>query len=381
MEILFLTTVLPAGGSTGGEIASQAVIRGLRAAGHSVVPVGYNREDEPVASDPLAVEVGRRPIESDSTSPAQIARWAASAVLRRVPYSVAKVRSLAYQRTARSLATSGRFGLAVIDHVQSAWLAPVLQRSGIPFVLLAHNVEAQLYGARASATAGFRRRVYTREARIIERLERAVAQRAVAVWALTEEDAHHFADAARVHVLPVASDFDPPRGEHAKQTDIALIGTWTWSVTRSALVWFLERVVPLLPQHLEIAIAGRGAEWIDETYRGARAVGFVPDAMAFLASARVVAVPAVGGTGVQIKTLDAIASGVRVVASRAAVRGLGAVPDSVRVVETHEEFARALTELGSPNAPSGPAQSAIEWSRQRRARFQAEIESAIRSAS
>jgi hypothetical protein len=380
MEILFLTTVLPAGRSTGGEIASQAVIDGLRAAGHSVIPVGYSRPDEPVVLDSLAVEAGRRPIESETTGAWRLACWAAIALSRRLPYSVAKYRSQAYVHSVRALAASRRFDIAVIDHLQSAWLVPVLRRERIPFVLLAHNVEQHLYEARAAETRGLRRRVYLREARMVGRVERSLTRAAAAVWALTEEDAHHFKEALRVHLLPVPSTFDPPAGESEKQVDVALIGTWTWGTTRTALTWFLDRVVPLLPRELAIAVAGRGAEWIGESYAGVRAVGFVPDALRFLSSARVVAVPAVGDTGVQIKTLDAIASGARVVATPAAVRGLGATPDSVRVAEGPEEFARRLSELSSSSLPPGPVESGIDWSRRRRARFQGEIESALADA-
>jgi hypothetical protein len=382
MEILFLTTVLPAGRSTGGEIASQAVIDGLRSAGHSVTPVGYSRpEDRGTGRDPLAVEAGRRPIESEATSSARIALWTASGLVRRLPYSVAKYQSRAYRRSARALAMSGRFTFAVVDHLQGAWLVPILRRARLPFVLLAHNVERQLYTRRATETRHLRRRAYLREARMVGRLERALTQQAAAVWALTEEDARHFEGARQVHLLPVPSAFDSPSAPTEKHVDIALIGTWTWETTRVALTWFLDRVVPLLPPHLDIALAGRGAEWIGDSYTGVRALGFVPDAMLFLSSAKVVAVPALADTGVQIKTLDAIASGSRVVATSAAVRGLGPTPDSVRIADTPEAFARSLVELCSSSMPQGPVQGGIDWSRERRTRFLREIAVAMAEAS
>jgi hypothetical protein len=377
MEILFLTTVLPAGRSTGGEIASQAVIDGLRLAGQAVVPVGYARPGDRSGHDPLAVETGRRPIESEAAGYVQIARWAGTALFLRLPYSVAKYRSRVYERSVRSLATPGRFGLAVIDHVQSAWLVPVLESAGIPFVLLAHNVEQRLYEARAADTHGLRRRLYVREARLVGRLERSLTTGAAGVWALTEEDACHFEEAKRVHLLPVPSTFEPPSIPGEKRVDVALIGTWTWDTTRTALKWFLDRVVPLLRPGLEIAVAGRGAAWIGDSYPGVRALGFVPDAMRFLTSARVVAVPALADTGVQIKTLDAIASGAHVVATPAAVRGLGVTPDSVRIAETPAAFARRVSELCSANLPPGPVNSGLDWSRQRRAQFQHELETAL----
>jgi hypothetical protein len=165
-----------------------------------------------------------------------------------------------------------------------------------------------------------------------------------------------------------------------KRCDVALMGTWTWDVTRAALEWFLERVHPHLPGSLTVEVAGRGGAWIDGTYPGVRYCGFVPDPLGFLAGARVVAVPAVGGAGVQVKTLDAIASGARVVASPTAVRGLESPPSSVHLAGTAEEFAREIARLATAPESLTPSREGLEWTRMRRERFAADIEAAAAAA-
>ena len=137
---------------------------------------------------------------------------------------------------------------------------------------------------------------------------------------------------------------------------------------------------PRLPTGLTVEVARRGGDWIYGAYPGVRYRGFVPDALEFLAAARVVAVPGVGDTGVQIKTLDAIASGAQVVASPAAVRDVEAPPSSVHVAETPEEFAAAVRRLAVAPDSRAPSPEGIEWTRRRRSQFQAAVARAAEAA-
>jgi hypothetical protein len=380
MEILFLSTVLPHGRVAGGEIGTHAVLDALRAAGHEVTVVGYRRsgEERPPPTD--WVQVGRRPIETEQAGRLRVGAWIGSALVRRLPYSAAKYRSRAYVRTARSLSRSGRFDLAVVDHAQIGWIRPELERAGLPFVLSSHNIEERLYAEQAAGARGLRRRMFKREARLIGRLEEQLARRGRGVWAHAEADTAHFRRFGEAWTIPVHSSFTAPPPGVDKQCDVALMGTWTWDVTRMALEWFLERVHPRLPPGLSVEVAGRGGDWIDGAYPGVRYRGFVPDPLEFLAAARVVAVPGVGGTGVQIKTLDAIASGAQVVASPAAVRDLATPPNSVHVAATPEEFAGELQRLAAAPDSLAPSRDGIEWTRRRREHFQGAVAAAAASA-
>jgi hypothetical protein len=380
MEILFLSTVLPHGRVAGGEIGTHAVLDALGAAGHEVTVVGYRRSGEDRSPPTGWVEVGERPIETEQAGRLRVSAWMASALVRRLPYSAAKYRSRAYARTARSLSRSGRFDLAVVDHAQVGWIRPELERAGLPFVLSSHNIEERLYAAQAAGARGPRRWLLQREARLIGRLEEQLGRRGRGVWAHAEADTDHFRQFGPAWTVPVHSSFTAPPSGVEKQCDVALMGTWTWDATRTALEWFLERVHPRLPSGLTVEVAGRGGDWIDSAYPGVRYRGFVPDALEFLAAARVVAVPGVGGTGVQIKTLDAIASGAQVVASPAAVRDLSSPPSSVHVAAGPEEFADELQRLLAAPDSLTPSREGIEWTRERREHFRAAVATAATAA-
>ena len=211
MELLFLTTVLPTGQTSGGEIVSQAFIDALRSAGHAVTVVGYVRPGEGRPAGENLVAVAERPIETAAAPLSLRAGWMASAIGHSLPYSAAKYRSRAYRTAVRGLLDEARFGLVVLDHAQTGWIEPELQRAGVPFVALLHNVEHRHYEEVASASRGALRWVHVREARLVRKLERGIARRARAAWTLSAEDRDLFSSlGAHAAALEVGSPLSPP---------------------------------------------------------------------------------------------------------------------------------------------------------------------------
>lgn len=363
MRILFATTVLPAGRRSGGEVVSQAVVESLRDAGHDVVVLGYARPGDEVGVGEVCA--GRRPIETSSARMRSLA-WAGAALLRREPYTTAKYRSRSYRRLARELAAEA--DVVIVDHAQASAAIGAVEK---PLVAIAHNAEARLYAELAES--GRMRRVHAREARHIAALEATLFNRARQVWTLTPDDAGYaraLSTRTQVTVLEVPAGVRPV--ERAPEYDVALIGRWSWKPNARGLAWFCDRVLPHVPRGVEVHVAGAGAGG----YAGVTLHGVVADAADFLSRARVVAVPAVAGSGVQVKTLDAIASGVPVVATSHATRGLGDLPESVSVTDDPAAFARELQRLAAERDRLRAA--GLAWSEGRRRRFHETVEDSIR---
>jgi hypothetical protein len=346
-HVVVLTTVLPRRRRLGGEIASQAFIDAVAPIASRLIVIGYDRHDEPQPPEPWERRAGRRWIETAAAPRHVSAGWMLKAVLRRRPYSIAKFTSARYRALARRWLADA--DLVLVDHAQSAWTMGFL--GAVPTAYIAHNVESEAYAslARAATTASGRWR-YERERRLIGHVERRAIAAADVVWALTAEDARWMLQAvpgADVRTLGLPPPTLPNRGGGRPTADVALLGTWSWGPNRVGLHWFLSEVVPVLGGHLRIRIAGAVAEETralaaEIAHHDVRTVGHVPEATAFLREARVVAVPTRAGTGVQVKTLDAISAGVRVVATGLAVRGVDDLPGYVELADAPERFARAL---------------------------------------
>jgi glycosyl transferase family 1 len=375
MTILFLTTVLPGGRRTGSEVASQAFVDALRAAGHRVVVVGYRRAGGPAPTHADDIAVGERPIET-RTAGLRPAWWWGRGLARGLPYSAAKYVSRRYGATASRLVDSLRPGLVIVDHAQVAWAisdGPAPR----PYVYLAHNVEHELYAEQAAARTGAQRRVYARESRRVADIELALAGAARQVWALTREDAAVLGppDRARAFDLPAGGlpELQVPDAE----VDVALLGTWTWSANAGGLDWFLDVVVPQLPTELSVEVAGTGSERARGRHDAVTARGPVDEVGAFLRRARVVAVPSQAGAGVQVKSLDAIASGRRVVATTVAMRGISAPPRSVSIADAPGDFAAALVQATTDYDDDALAPAVRGWLERRRAAFDDAVAAAV----
>jgi polysaccharide biosynthesis protein PslH len=369
--------MVPGSRQTGSEVVTHAFAEALRTAGHETLVVGYRRTGTDPPLHPDDVVAGDRPIETREAG-ARAALWMARAVLRRTPYTFAKFTSRRYREDVRRLLGEGRVDAVIVDHAAMAWARP--RGSSAPrWAYLAHNVEYRLYAAEArhGGASGW---ANAREARLLEPVETALAGSADQVWTLSDDDAATLADmgaAGRTRtfdLLPITvPQTAPPNGE----VDVAILGTWTWNANRAGLKWFLADVCPHLPPSLAVEVAGAGSESLDGTPPGVRMRGRVPEVMPFLQRARVVAVPSVRGEGVQIKTLDAIASGRPVVATPIAIRGIDELPPTVVVAEEPRDFAARLAEAAAAPVDPAAAQAARAWIEARRTAFERGVAEAV----
>ena len=372
MRITFLSTLLPGAGLTGSEVASQSFVDALRAAGHDVTLLAYRRvgTDPPTASDDVAV--ADRHIETRGAGLRPLA-WMAHGVLTRRPYTQTKFMSPAYRRAvAERLAATD---LVVVDHARMGWLVPA-GGWDVPFAYLAHNVEHALY-ADLAAEGGVRSIANRREARMIRREEQRLCSAAAQVWALSAGDSEALAalGARRTRVFDLPPSSDPP-APGAASFDVALLGSWTWRSNAAGLRWFVDEVAPLL-DGLDVHVGGADSDVIAAGVPGVSARGRVPDAMEFLQSARVVACPSVAGAGVQIKTLDAIATGRPVVATPIAARGLPHLPPTVAVAGDGPGFAAALRDALRDGVEEEAARVAATWARERRRTYERAVADAV----
>lgn len=373
MRVLFLTTMLPGLRRGGSEVASQAFVDALRGEGHDVTLLGYRRAGTDPPRAPGDVAVADRHIETRGAG-LRPALWMARAVGTGQPYTFAKYTGRAYRRVVAAALAQSPPDLVVLDHAQVAWL----DRAdwGAPVVYLAHNVEHRVHEV-ADGARGPGAWAHRREHRLLAPLEQGLAARASEIWTLTAADAEALAALAGGRVRTRVFDLPParvPDAPPAPSHDVVVLGSWRWRPNAAGLRWFVEHVVPeLAPRGVEVVVGGADAAPILGARPGVRAVGAVPDALAFLQSGRVVAVPSVEGGGVQVKTLDAIASGRCVVATSTAMRGIANAPASVRVADAPAAFAEAAVAQGQASGAAGRT-----WAAARVSRFRGAVRAALR---
>ncbi|MCC5830661.1 MAG: WecB/TagA/CpsF family glycosyltransferase [Phycisphaeraceae bacterium] len=377
-NILFVTTFLPGRLQSGSEICTQAIVDALRSLGHRVHVVGYVRKGHEFAPEHEDdTSAGSRIIETAEASCGVRSLWMGRALLKQEPYSCAKYVSRMMRQTVRKVMDSHRPDLVIIDHVQLAWLMDMVP--AVPVVMIAHNIEADVYRQMLlGGTTGLGRWALGREATQMARWEIGCAKLVDQIWTISDHDREHFARLAPTRMMEVHSFMTVTAGAAPlPDKDVVLLGTWTWQPNALGLRWFIERILPLLPDAIDIHVAGKGADWLRSLAPRVTYHGFVMDSAGFARTGRVCAIPGVAGGGLQIKTLDAIALGLPIVASPVSLRGIHDPPGTVVAAESERSFALAIERMINHPPGSRVCEEAIRWSASRRQRLAEGIREAV----
>lgn len=366
LRLAFLTALIPVEKpDTGFEIANAAILSALRAAGHEVTAFGFLRPGEVPADPAASVVIDHVAIENAEVGKGQKLRWLARALLANLPVACAKLRLAGEGRLVEAVRARGPFDALILNSVMLPGAFPALLDLG-PCVLVEHNIE--FVSARQSAAHAGDLVVawlYAREARLLETIERRLWDRARFIWTLAEEDGAALGPAHehKAAVLPLVSGAAPPASGPPPEPvhDVGLIGTWSWAPNFIGLDWFLREVCPLLPADVTVAVAGRLPPGMAAAPPQVTMLGRVPDADDFLRSCRIVALSSRAGTGVQLKTVQAMQLGLPAVTTALSCRGFTEIPDNFSLADTPQEFADALVRrlaeirAGDPQRRDGAA--------------------------
>ncbi len=224
------------------------------------------------------------------------------------------------------------YDVAVIEHFWCAEYLDALRRVAGRVVLNLHNVESVLHDTCAQterSPAAFAHRRFAAHSR---RLERLWIPRFDAVLTASQEDARRVRflhDSAKTVVYPNAIPMTAiPRRQ--EENVIAFSGNLEYHPNRTAVRFFAREVWPALSRkhpELKWRLIGMNPEAILPEIRGLERVettGPVADAVAELASAKVVVAPLRSGSGTRLKIIEAWAAGRAVVSTHLGAEGLPA---------------------------------------------------------
>ena len=254
-------------------------------------------------------------------------------------------------------------------HCNHFFCMPVARRlgRGAPIVMDTHDVQAAQFDIINDARPILPPRT-TREAMLAREL--AEMQDASALLHLNADEDHLFRRLlpAGAHHLLYPPVPDMPTGPGGP--DVLVVSSWN-AANLESMLWFLREVMPRAGNP-SLRIAGSidaGVRAADRPlYERHRAsfLGRVDDLGALYANARLVLLPTVAGTGLSIKTVEAMASGLPLIASPLAFRGMSLEPSSLRNVTfapDADAFAAALTRMIQLPVGCGPADSAASDTR------------------
>lgn len=198
------------------------------------------------------------------------------------------------------------------------------------------------------------------------------------VLAIQEEEAEYFRSRTSSQVVTIGHPvpLNPLSYDDAVPGRLVVIGSDN-PVNVGSIGWFIHKVLPGIRKELpyaELAVAGTVCNKLDAT-AGVRLLGPLDDLGTAYASARVVINPTRFGTGLKIKSVEALAHGRALVTTPCGAAGLSAGAQSAFMVESDPEaFGKQVIELlVNERLASALGQEAYRFSEQYNRRTQTDI--------
>ena len=346
MRVLWLASYPIWPPTHGGKIRVYNLVRRLAESGHQVEVWSISDEGTPPSTPDLPGITLRH---MDARPRNSIVEKSASA-LSALPAPAWRLRSA---EVLAALKTAGSFDVIVVGQAVCGALAPEI--AGSRWVFDAHNVEwwLTLQISRRLRNPVTRSR-FALDALKFKGLEKRLLRSATAIVAVSQVDAdrlHTLVPMAQIDIRPNGVDLDyfyfvdhsVPHG-----ANLVMTGTLGYYPNLDAGLWLIREILPRLRERLPGAtLTLVGGEVTPELQAlegsGVHIAGQVPDVRPFVGAADVFVIPIRLGSGTRLKALEALASGLPIVATRLAVEGLGLIErDLVLVGETPDELAAAI---------------------------------------
>lgn len=283
---------------------------------------------------------------------ANLPRWLAG-----MPAETVVKRSSALLRACRQMAGQCRFEAVQIEFTQNIQYLDAFEGSGIPSILVAHDVSYVSHERRAEVSKGLRKWFWSREARMMRYYEQvgwARFNRIVAMSAVDRDIILRHVPNAQIDVAPNGVDTaDLQPVEKGETPTLIFVGWMRHLPNPDAVTWFLDEIWPLIKAghaSVRFAIVGKGLpEYLKRRVEADDRVdyrGYVDDVGRHVGEAWISVVPLRIGSGTRLKILESMALGTPVVATTVGAEGIAARNgEHLGIADAPADFSRAVLEL------------------------------------
>lgn len=180
--------------------------------------------------------------------------------------------------------------------------------------------------------------------------ERKALSRADYVIAIQQEEEKYFRKllcGKGTKVITLGDNHDAVRNEVSMNHNICFVGGRS-GLNADAVNWFINKVLPIITQCIDDCIffvVGRVCELINADKENIQLLGMVEDIDTVYRDCRVVVNPVRMGTGLNIKTIEAISHGKPLVTTSAGARGLKCRKPIMAIADDSTTFAKAVINL------------------------------------
>jgi polysaccharide biosynthesis protein PslH len=231
--------------------------------------------------------------------------------------------------------------------------APVIrQYSKALLMQRLHNIEAEIWYRLAQESVGLLKKWYLKNlAKRIEQYEKMVWQDADALIAISNNDEQTISRSGcttPMCTIAFGIDMDSKALVESLNDKAYHLGAMDWQPNIEAMEWMRDEIAPTIHQKIpdfQFHFAGRKMpEWFTKERKPYfYCSGEIEDASTFIQDKGILMVPLRSGSGIRIKTLEAMAEGKLVISTRVGIQGIDAQDKThFLLADTPQDFASAI---------------------------------------
>ena len=278
-------------------------------------------------------------------------------------------------RVMKQMSVRPNNGVMDVDPINSN---ETIQKEPIKWVYRSHNLEYQIWERLAISTPQPLKKWYlSLQSKRLKRAEIDAWCRMDAIVPIVETDSLVIRTALteiqqinqidsgdsdsrqpKIHVYQPGIAIERPFAFIHQPMSLFHIGSMEWQANEQGVMWFLNKVWPLVlsaQPNAKFHLAGKGLSKQDPRFFQSGIVnhGEVSNAEDFMHEHGVMIVPIQAGSGIRIKTLEAMALGVPIVSTSIGAQGLTVMDDvEIKIADQPNDFASAICTLLSSPAKS-----------------------------
>jgi len=355
LKVLIIGSRIPWPLNDGGAIATYNLLTGLSEHGVEVHYMSLNTKkhfvDEATITKEFSFLKAIKPFTIDTkVSPIK----ALLNVFQTSSYNIDRFTSLEFRDTIQAYIDENNFDLI---HFEGLFVSQYIDliKTNIPALLRQHNIEFHIWKTLANTTQFVPKKIYLNFlANRLEKFEKRIIQKFDAIVSITEED-NHFISSQNFKGLqcsiPAGIEIKENKLGNIDYHSIYHIGSMEWMPNQEAMAWFHNGIWPIVTsknKDVKFYMAGKN---MAESYNAWNTdhfivAGEVKDQETFKSDKSILVVPLKSGSGIRIKTIEAMLAKKAIVTTSQGALGLPIKHlEHCLIADNDEQFAQAIITL------------------------------------
>jgi glycosyltransferase involved in cell wall biosynthesis len=231
----------------------------------------------------------------------------------------------------KGISGDGRNSVFLFEHLApcAAWFKVRGDFPSAQICFRSHDILTLAFRELAERSGFGMKQLLNWEVRRIQWLEEAMFAAADHVWAITEENREEYRENLGLECDGVVGvEIDVERYRNVEEGDSTMVLHLGGHDMRKmqGLRRLIENVWPLVRAQqpdARLCLGGRGSERLNDPKKGIEGMGFVEDECEFLSKGAIFVNPQESGSGIKLKSLNALAAGKVLIAKQNGVQGVG----------------------------------------------------------